>query len=184
MKRLTLTEVAIGLVIVGVLCLAVFGTGCDQKNRDDTSQKEMKLTEKNQARLLVSHPPPALTESQERVNLIKRLTRFNNANKISYIYLIDYGRVMAYYTIKGKVSSVNSLLTTPDQIVDDPFGGWDAGGRVVPSPDLDGSYGSNGDAVFFFTTEDVYVEWSGRYMLSDQPLHLSQEPLLIRQVDG
>ena len=57
------------------------------------------------------------------------------------------------------------------------------GGKVVESPDLDGSYGTNGDAIFFFTAENAYVEWSGEYFVSDFPLHMSTPPVLVRNVD-
>ncbi|MBT7500817.1 hypothetical protein HN643_04070 [Candidatus Falkowbacteria bacterium] len=119
----------------------------------------------------------------ERDNLSKRLNRFNDPNKISYIYLVSYGKVMAFHTIKGKVSSVNSKLTTGEQIVDDPFARRRVGGKVVESPQLDGSYGTNGDAVFFFTTDDVYLEWSGTYMLCDQPLQLATPPAMVRVIE-
>lgn len=146
----------------------------------ETTRAEMEQTEVNHAKLVEAVPPPRLETSQERVNLKKRLERFNNENKISYIYLLSYGRVMAYYTVRGKVSSVNSLLTCPDQLMRSYKGGEMF---KMPSPDLDGSYGSNGDAIFFFTTNDVYVEWCGDYMLSDEPLRLSEEPLLVRTVN-
>lgn len=137
----------------------------------DTTKKEMEFTEKTHTRLLKDVPAPTVEHSQERRNLVRRLLTFNKADKISYIYLVSYGRVMAFYTVKGKVSSVNSLLTTPTQLLNI----W--GERYyLPSPQLDGSYGENGDAIFFFTTEDVYVEWNGTYMLCDQPLHLATEP--------
>ena len=54
---------------------------------------------------------------------------------------------------------------------------------VVDSPQLDGSYGSNGDGIFFFTTEGAYVEWNGEYMVSDYPLKLSTQPELVRVVE-
>jgi hypothetical protein len=47
---------------------------------------------------------------------------------------------------------------------------------------IDGSYGSNGDAIFFFTTDDIYVEWRGDYMLADQPLKMTTQPELVRQI--
>ena len=53
---------------------------------------------------------------------------------------------------------------------------------MVSSPDIDGSYGTNGYAIFFFTTDDIYVEWRGDYMLVDQPLKLTQPPELIREI--
>jgi len=88
---------------------------------------------------------------------------------------------MTFMPIRGKVSSVNSRLTTGEQIVDDPWR-YQSGGRVVESPQLDGSYGTNGDAIFFFTTEGVYVEWNGLYMLCDQPLALTTPPLMVYQM--
>jgi len=49
---------------------------------------------------------------------------------------------------------------------------------IVDSPQLDGSYGTNGDGIFFFTTEGAYVEWNGEYMVSDFPLKMSTTPAL------
>ena len=170
-----------------ILSLAVFSlVGCyEETNTGSTTAKEMEQTEENHKKLVTAVPPPQLSTSQERINLKKRLERFNNESKVSYIYLVNYGKVMAFYTVKGKVSSVNSLLTTPDQIVARSRNASGAGydHLVIASPDLDGSYGSNGDAIFFFTTEDVYVEWRGDYMLCDQPLKLSTPPEMVIQVE-
>ena len=175
------------LMTAVVVAVAVFSLGANNgcegsryKGQGETQKKEAQLTENNQARLIKACPPPALKFSLERQNLKTRLERFNNPEKISYIYLIDYGKVMSFFTIKGKVSSVNSKLTTGEQIVDDPYR---VGGAVVESPQLDGSYGTNGDAIFFFTSEGVYVEWNKGYILCDEPLKLSTPPALVRQVD-
>ena len=130
---------------------------------NSSAYKEEKITEHQQAIHLKTTKPPVLDNSLEREQLIRRLKRFNVANKISYIYLMSViGQPIGFYTIKGKVSSVNSLLTNPEI--------YYSQGVTLPSPDLDGSYGSNGDAIFFFTTEDVYVEWNGQYLLSDKPI--------------
>ncbi|MCR4279917.1 MAG: hypothetical protein NUV82_00645, partial [Candidatus Komeilibacteria bacterium] len=141
-------------------------------------------TAENFKRLMEDVKPPKINNSIERQNLAKRLLRFNVADKISYIYLINTGKIMAFFTVKGKVSSVNSMLTCTKQLVDDGQGnGTSNGGRdnvhVVDSPDLDGSYGSNGDAIFFFTDTDIYVEWNGKYFLCDQYITLRQ-PLALR----
>jgi hypothetical protein len=47
---------------------------------------------------------------------------------------------------------------------------------------MDGSYGTNGNAIFFFTTAGVYVEWNGEYMMADQPLQLATPPELTMTV--
>ena len=178
------------ILLIFIVAFAVFGAGClDQpiKPQEKTSAKEAALTETNQARLLETNPPPSLDTSLERQNLIDRLELLNNQNKIFYVYLVSYGKVMAEYTAQGKISSVNSKLTTQEQVIQSQFftGGAGAGNRglVVESPDLDGSYGTNGDAVFFFTTDGAYVEWSGEYFVSDFPLSLSTPPVLVRTLN-
>lgn len=171
------------LVLAVLVAVCVVGAvGCETRpETGETTEAEMVLTEKNHARLIAAVPAPVLTTSQERKQLVARLERFNTEDKVSYIYLTSYGKVMAFYTIKGKVSSVNSKLTTQQQIVDDPWR-YQSGGKVIESPALDGSYGTNGDAIFFFTTDDIYVEWNGEYMLCDEPLKLSTPPALVRTI--
>ena len=169
-------------VLLSLLCVC-FAVGCgNMPETGQTTMHEMEQTEANHTKLVKAVPPPRLSTSLERKNRVKRLERFNNENKVSYIYLVSFGKIMAHYTMKGKVSSVNSLLTTPEQmVVRKTYGNVVT--ATIQSPDLDGSYGSNGDGIFFFTTEDVYVEWSGQYMLCDQPLKLTQPPELIIDVD-
>lgn len=198
-KGFTTVEVLVILAMILVIIAAIlFPTkkanasekGCGgwlepSCNTTNTQKREAIITEDNQRRLLDAIPVPIVNTSEERKNLVRRLERFNDENKISYIYLVNYGKVMAFYTIKGKVSSVNSMLTTTEQVVDKAGKQCSYNNNecyVVSSPDIDGSYGSNGDAIFFFTTDDTYVEWRGDYMLADQPLKLTTQPELVRQI--
>jgi hypothetical protein len=171
------------ILLVTLFTLMIIGCQENESTRavSDMQNKDQAITAKTFERLRAAVPPPELTDSVERSNLVRRLERFNVPSKISYIYLVSYGKVMSYYTIKGKVSSVNSMLTCTEQIVYSRRSGIEGGISfdVVPSPDLDGSYGSNGDGIFFFTTEGVYVEWNGEYMLCDEPLKLSTPPALM-----
>ena len=171
------------LLVIPVLLLTL--TGCSESAMNTTSQKEQTMTEENQTRLLDRQAPPKMDWSLERDNLIKRTNLWNDKNKVSYIYLLSYGKVMSFYTIKGKVSSVNSQLTNTEQLSMrkfDTYSGDEYVQGVLPSPSEDGSYGTNGDAVFFFTTDGAYVEWRGDYMLADQPLSLKTQPELIREI--
>ncbi len=189
MKRsaFTIVEVLVAIAIVGIcaalIASALVGCGANAP-ATNTQRQEQATTEAQQTIHLKSVPPPRLDTSLERMNLVKRLERFNDPSKVSYIYLVNFGKVMAFYTMKGKVSSVNSLLTTPDQIKSfaHPAGGDHS--VVIASPDLDGSYGTNGDAVFFFTTDDTYVEWQGDYMLCDKPLKLATPPEMVIQLNA
>lgn len=136
----------------------------------------------------VAVPLPSLTNSLERINIKKRLEMFDEPNKVSYIYLINYGRVMAFYTIKGKVTSGNKRLTSTQQQVESRWygargnGGGFNGSEIMEAPELDGAYGTSAPYIFFWTTDNVYVQWSGDYMLVDQPLQLTSQPELIRNV--
>ena len=94
---------------------------------------------------------------------------------------------MAFYTVKGKVTSLNSYMSPQEQIVngDGTPCNTEYSSSVcytVQAPDIDGSYGNNADGVFFFTTEGAYVEWKGDYMMADQPLQLQTQPELIRTI--
>ena len=180
----------ISILMVFIIAFAVLTAGCIDESTPKlkTSAQEAAFTESNQAKLTTSNPAPKLDSSLERQNLIDRLNLLNNQNKIFYVYLVSYGKVMAEYTAKGKISSVNSKLTTQEQIIKSPFGAGSQSrvnlGMVVESPALDGSYGTNGDAVFFFTTEGAYVEWNGEYFVSDAPLSLSTPPVLVRAIEN
>jgi len=145
--------------------------------------KEAVFTQKNQYNLNKVQPPPRVQWSLERDNLIKRLNLWNNPNKISYIYLLsDAGSIIGYFPIKGKVSSVNSKLTTTSQLVYADASYEDNSSGVVESADIDGSYGTNGDSVFFYLTDGTYMEWNGKYFLSDRPVKLAIKPIMTYEV--
>lgn len=171
-----------------VLLIALPGCGgCTRA--PSTSELEQRRTEANQSKLLTTQPPVALDWSLERENINRRTTLWNDENKVSYIYLVDFGKVMAFYTIKGKVSSVNSQITNPQHLAireEMIRATYHITEGVLPSPAEDGSYGENGDAIFFFTTDGTYVEWKGDYMLADKPLKLTTPPeiQLIETADG
>jgi len=191
MKKLLL------FVALVAVCLGVSACSLEEKSVQNSSGvQEQNRTENNQRKLVQNQPPVSLDWSLERENINKRTSLWNDKNKIGYIYLINYGKVMAFYTIKGKVSSINSQITNSEQLTakcvraDGTYrsDGYcsDFGEHIVtgsvPSPAEDGSYGTNGDAIFFFDTNGTYIEWLGDYMLADQPLHISTPVELTREV--
>jgi hypothetical protein len=178
--------------LVGMIVLTLLLAGCSQI-KYSTQKDEQLATEDNQKGLRAKNPIPKLDDSLELKNLNARLEFLNKADRMGYVYLINFGKVMSFYTIRGKISSVNSYTTTSEQIIDrygNPCGKYDRDPQVrssedcyvVESPDLDGSYGSNGDGIFFFTTEGAYVEYKGDYMYSSEPLKLTTQPELVREI--
>ena len=135
----------------------------------------------NQNRMETAVPLPQLKSSLERKNIKRRLETWSNENKVSYIYLISYGKVMAFHVVKGKITSGQKRLTATDRLVGCDTGEWD-GDCNMESPELDGTYGSSSPYIFFWTTDGTYVQWNGEYMLADQPLQLTTQPELVRQI--
>ena len=179
----------IGGWIVGIIIVAVIGGGIwwiGSTDWTDKTKNEITTAAQVQKNLVNSVPIPTITTSSERKNVAKRAEIFNTEDKISYIYLVNYGRVMAFFTVKGKVSSLQSYMTPEQRLVRGNGEKCDSYSSlncfVVDAPDIDGTYGANVEGIFFFTTEGAYVEWKGDYMMSDQPLKLTTQPELIRTV--
>ncbi len=183
-KTLFVAICLVAMVLILMGCTSVNKKGSSTNATSDIQATDQQTTADQFKRLFAATPPPELTFSLERQQLVKRLERFNDPSKVSYIYLISFGKIMAHYVVKGKVSSVDSRLTCTQQMVAD--GKTSYQGRnyvhVVDSPALDGSYGTNGGGIFFFTDTDAYVEWHGDYMLCDQPLKMEQPPELVMPV--
>lgn len=153
----------------------------------ESAMWEMRMTEKNQMGLVQKRPPFEFDDSLERQNLIERYKHLNDQNNEHYVYLISYdGKVIDHYVAQGKVSSVNSKLTNNKQIVarEDCIqsthdGGEGACFKTIESPQLDGSYGTNGNAIFFFTVTGEYVEYNGLYLVSEEPKDIRTSPTLV-----
>ena len=194
MKKIILTSIVSAVIVFSLFALTpvtkvnaqtCFLIFCTTDTKAGTSKQEAKDTEENQKRLAGKVPAPQLQDSVERRNLVERLNRNNKADKIGYIYLVsDNGSIIANYTIKGKVSSLNSLLTTPQQLVNgqqEQCNNYSYPCYSVDSPDFDGSYGKNPDGVFFFTTDNNMIEWSGKYFYSENPMTLTSTPVITYQ---
>ena len=177
----------IGAVALSPLLMA--NQGCEQ-TAPSSAAREQITQEINQKKLLNIQPPPQISVSAERKNLIERLRRLNTENMTGCVYLVSHGTVMAFYPVKGKVTSLNSYLTGKEKPtyfggVKDENGNYrgGVGWQMAESPDFDGAYGANADGVFFFTADtNTYVEWVGEYLYSDSCLTLSVRPSLVRTI--
>jgi hypothetical protein len=179
--------VVVFFLVVGLIATLIGAAISDGKKKSAEAKNAVQTSNDISKQLDQSVPIPQLTTSLERKNVAKRAELFSSEDKISYIYLISYGKVMTFYPVKGKVSSLRSYMSPVDKLIDNKgenCDGWDATGGcyVVEAPDIDGTYGENADGIFFFTTEGAYVEWKGEYMMSDQPLQLATPPALVREI--
>lgn len=165
MKKLPL------VLIAACLYITLTSESCGEQTQNNTSAlQEQNHTEMNQQNLNKVQPPPTITWSLERDNLIKRFKLQNDRAVMFFMYIFIEGVAdpIGYYQV-NKVSSVNSQLTSTQQLVQ-----GDGGERrvdfVMESPAEDGSYGTNGSAVFGFTPEQIYLETNMKYITSTVPL--------------
>jgi hypothetical protein len=119
--------------------------------------------------LIKAVPVPVITTGQERKMVAWRALTFDVENKMGYVYLLCAGvGPIGYYTIYGKVASLNSFLVRQQDVT--------SSGAVVEGYDIDGTTGSNIEGVFFRTTDGTYVEipttGAMGYIYSDKPLPL------------
>jgi hypothetical protein len=158
------------VAVITAAVLVVSLAACENKPKSQAQATGQAQTETAFAAQSKAVPYPAdqLKDSLERRNLKERLLRLNDPNKIGYVYLQSFGKVLGYYVIKGKVTSNQSQMTTAEFVEQHSDSG---GGNVVyQAPGDDGSYGDNEPGIFFFTTEGALVTTSLEYVYSDQPI--------------
>lgn len=201
-NRKSLAALALVLTLLIAGCAGVAGNGNGDQLEEDTGEDftdvdlgesfwfENKKTEQNQNGLVQNQPPEGMDSSLERQNLKDRNQYLNDQNNQHYVYLMSHGKVVAEYTAQGKVSSVNSKLTSNKQVVASKEciemahnGEESSCYKTVESPQMDGSYGTNGAGIFFFTTTGEYVEWNGEYIVSEQPMNIDTPPELTKKVN-
>jgi len=155
------------IAIVGVAAALVLGLSACEEAGNTAQGEGQAVTEQafDQQSKAVPYPVAELKDSLERRNLKDRLLRTNKPDAIGYVYLMNFGQIVGYYTIKGKVSSTQSQMTTDNLIIDRY-----EGDVVVNAPGDDGSYGPNEEGIFFFTTEGAMVTTSLDYIWADNQI--------------
>jgi len=170
------------LFLIG-LFTTLTSESCNVQPSNTSAKDEQAHTESNQRNLNAVQPPPTITWSLERDNLIKRFKLQNDRTVSFYLYVFveGVGQPIGYYQV-NKVSSVNSQLTNPQQLVSST---WSSHYEeyVLPSPAEDGSYGTNGDGVFGFTPEEIYIETNMKYICSTVPLHFKEAVTKLAIID-
>lgn len=168
MKKI-LTALAVAPLIVLTACSG---------SSSDAQSTGQKLTEEafEKQQKAVPYPADELGSSLERANIRRKLLREENPDAVGYVYIMSFGRFIGYYTIKGKVSSNQSQMTTDQLIVKDCASC--SGRSVVSAPGDDGSYGENEDGIFFFTTTDAYISTNMDYVFMDQPMSIDVPELI------
>lgn len=184
----------ISVILCIILCLsfATVSLGCGQQHVSGSKQ-DTSNTIDIANKLQTNQPTPSdIDYSLERYNLIRRAYWVNGQREkanalpceiekpLGYIVLFAGNVVVGKFVVDGKVSSLNSYLTPDSEYYE-----LDDGTSYVRHnnwlADVDGSYGSNDNGIFFFTPDGKYVEWTGTYLYSDIPFEISAPVLTVAE---
>lgn len=120
------------------------------------------------------------TDNAEIDNIKKRLELTSQPGLLGFIVLLDgVGRPIVYEAVKGKVTSGGKRLTDPRYVYRFGNGNGGTAPAVTDSPSDEGTYGSSGEYIYYWTPNGEYRQWSGKYLYSDKPFRLNAEPLVI-----
>ena len=104
----------VALLLGGSILLMGTASSCNEVPKD-LAQNDPQANSNFEAQKK-NDPIPALSDSLERANIIEHLKRNNQADRVRYVYLLELGQVVAFFTIKGKVTSTNAQLTPTDTV--------------------------------------------------------------------
>lgn len=174
---------------IGMMCITLSSNVTSCMTTSNTEQNTIDTKTATNTLLGTQKTPTDIDYSLERYNLIKRAYWVNGQREkanavpcgverpIGYIVLItDNGTILDCYTVDGKVSSLNSYLSPDSEY-------YEVGDSVVKNnwlADVDGSYGTNTDGIFWFTMDGHYMEWKGNYLYSDIPFNVKDPVLTIK----
>lgn len=181
-------KLVICLLVILLVCSGVCFAGCEMSSTPEGSQQD-KINQKDAANeLQANQPTPTDIEySLERYNLIRRAYWVNSQREkamnlpcaiqrpLGYVILMSGNTVVGRFEVDGKVSSLNSYLTP-----DSDYYEYSSGSSTTRNnwlADVDGTYGTNDNGIFFFTPDGKYIEWTGTYLYSDIPF-IVDDPVL------
>jgi hypothetical protein len=179
---------ATGIAVIIVLALALVACGNTTKPNGLQGKSQAIVAQyQAAAETSVPYPLPQMRVGGwlERSLLKENLLRQNDRNRIAYVTLLNVqGQPIVQYTIQGMVFSLNSQMTTEDQVTTFDCGDNCGGQSVTKSPGDNGTWGPEPDAIGFFTTGGVEIKWNGLYLESDAPQNITTKPLIVYNVDS
>ena len=159
--------------IVIIIAIALL-PACGKFSKAEPTKKQEQALKATEAAESIS-----FNENAEIDNIKRRLEITSQPGKIGYVVLLnEAGQPILYTSVKGKVTSGSKRLTRPYDVYEGRHGGYGAD-FIVAGPSDEGTYGHSSPYIYFWTHEDRYVQWSGDYLYSDQPIRLRVEPLVI-----
>lgn len=154
------------LALALIVVLAMVIGGCGGGNRT-AREKQQTAKLNNVDRLITNQPSTPLDYSMDRYLIDQRNKRFNDPNKINYLYIVMADGTWLKVTIIGKMASTSKRLSSPVEV-----NSWSNGYYTVPAPDDMGVWGESVGAHLGMTTLGSLLECGGflSYIYSEVPL--------------
>ena len=170
------------LVILMSVVLVMGLMGCEERipNAQEVAAKQNEKAVKD---LIAKDSLPKIEISLERENIKRRAEFINQRDRVGYLYLLsDNGQLIKEVQVLGKASSLNNYVTPMEEMaygrIDTGYGIQDMT-YVTEAADLDGTWGTRPEGIFWFTVDGVYQEWTGLYLYSSERLSFETKPVLI-----
>ena len=105
-------------------------------------------------------------------SIVKRYQYLGDPNKYGYFYGFVQGVAspVIEYVVQGSVFPVSDLISNPNYQQSCTGKGSGACAVVLDKQQPDGTFGTNGYAMFGWTADGNYFEWDGPYAYAQQPL--------------
>lgn len=119
------------------------------------------------------------TDNAEIENIKSRIELTSKPGLLGFVLLMnEAGQPIMYEGVRGKITSGSKRLTPTFQVRN-----WDCGEfnceKELPSPSDEGTFGASAEYIFYWNQNGEYRQWNGKYLYSDKPFRLRQEPLVI-----
>jgi len=165
MKSIITLTVALAVLLI---------SGC----KDESAPVSAKETQSQKAQAAAE--TIQFSENAEIENIKNRLELTANPGLMGFIVLLnETGQPVMHVGVKGKITSGGKRLSKTYSVVEN----WDCGewkcDKEVPAASDEGTYGSSGEYIFFWTTSGQYIQWNGKYLYSDKPFRLTTKPLVV-----
>jgi hypothetical protein len=174
------------LTVLMSVILVMGLVGCEPTRVPNAQEVASKQNEKAVKDLIAKDTLPKIEISLERENIKRRAEFINQRDRIGYLYLVsDNGQLIMEIQVLGKASSLNNYVTPMEEIaygrIKTDYGDRDLT-YVTEAADLDGTWGTRPDGIFWFTPDGVYQEWNKGYLYSSERLTFETKPVLVQAV--
>lgn len=173
------------LILSLVLIVSLTGCSFDIPVREKDATEEAALANEKAVSDLISNDDlPTISRSLERENIKRRVEFINQPDRIGYLYLLsDNGQLIKEVQVLGKASSLNNYITPMEELTIGYVEGYGHETYIAEAPDLDGTWGTRPEGIFWFTPDGVYQEWTGLYLYSSDRMTFTTQPLLVESID-